>query len=75
MDIKQSIRQLQKLERDRMRAIQSGNARQEESCDEMIALIQDAVDAWVDMAETALEFIKTVRKIADAKKESSNEST
>ena len=75
MDIKQSIRQLQKLERDRMRAIQSGDARQEESCDEMIALIQDAVDAWVDMAETALEFVKTVRKIADAKKESSNEST
>ena len=75
MDIKQAIRQLQKLERDRMRAIQSGDARQEESCDEMIALIHDAVDAWVDMAETALEFIKTVRKIADAKEGSSNEST
>ena len=75
MDIKQSIRQMQKLERERMRAIQSGDARHEESCDEMIALIQDAVDAWVDMSETALEFVRTVRKIADAKKGSSNEST
>lgn len=75
MDIKQAIRQLQKLERERMRAIQSGDARQEESCDKMIALIQDAVDAWVDMAETALEFVRTVRKMADAKRGVANEST
>ncbi len=45
VDIKQVIRQLQKLERDRMRAIESGDARQEDACDEMIALIMAAVDA------------------------------
>ena len=75
MDIKQAIRELQKWERQRMAAIHFGESVDEAKADEMIALIQDAVDAWVDMSETALEFVRTVRKIADAKKGSSDEST